>query len=74
MYSLHERGEASDDLYSIALGPSSQVRTYSGCFINGVRFHCIECDNRRTTQNSGIMHIEKPKVMKQITMACCKIS
>jgi len=55
MYSLHERGEASDDLYSIALGPSSQVRTYSGCFVNGVRFHCIERDNCRTTQNSGVM-------------------
>ncbi|KAA0035762.1 uncharacterized protein E6C27_scaffold403G00370 [Cucumis melo var. makuwa] len=32
MYSLRERGEASDDLYSIALGPINEVRTYSGCF------------------------------------------
>ena len=55
MYSLCERGEASDDLYSIVLGPINQVRTYSGCFVNGLRFHTIERDNCRTTQNSGIM-------------------
>ncbi|XP_050941518.1 uncharacterized protein LOC127149700 [Cucumis melo] len=61
MYSLRERGEASDDLYSIALGPINEVRTYSGCFVNGLRYHSIERDNRRTTQNSGIMAYEETK-------------
>ena len=49
MYSLRERGEASDDLYFIALGPINQVRIYSGCFVNGLRFHPIEHVNRQTT-------------------------
>ncbi|KAA0040145.1 transposon protein, putative, CACTA, En/Spm sub-class [Cucumis melo var. makuwa] len=62
MYSLRERGEASDDLYSIALGPINEVRTYSGCFVNGLRFHSIERDNRWTTQNTGIMAYGETKV------------
>ena len=61
MYSLRERGEASDDLYSIALRPINEVRTYSGCFVNGLRFYSIERDNRRTTQNSGIMEYGETK-------------
>ena len=55
MYSLPERGEAFDDLYSIALGTINQVRTYSGWFVNGLCFHLIELDNRQTTQISGII-------------------
>ena len=52
---MRQRREASDDLYSISLGPSNQVRPYNGCIVNGVRFHSIDCDNKRCTQNSGIM-------------------
>ncbi|KAA0062811.1 transposon protein, putative, CACTA, En/Spm sub-class [Cucumis melo var. makuwa] len=61
IYSLRERGEASDDLYSVALGHINEVRTYSSYFVNGLRFHSIERDNRRTTQNSGITAYRETK-------------
>lgn len=31
------------------------VKEYSGCIINGVRFHTRELDDRRTSQNSGLL-------------------
>lgn len=44
----------ADDIYSLAMGQNSEVRSYSGCIVNGVRFHTTQLDNRRTTQNSRI--------------------
>ena len=35
--------------------PSSEVRSYSGCIANEVRFHMAEGDSQRITQNSGVM-------------------
>ena len=64
MYSLCERGEVYDDLYFIALGPINQVCTYSHCFVNGLRFYSVERENRRTTQNSGIMTYGETKADK----------
>lgn len=52
---MREGENMYDDMYSLAMGPNSEVRSYSGCIINGARFHTIEHDNRRTTQNSGVM-------------------
>ena len=49
-----ESPEATNELWSLANGPNLIVKEYSGCFINGIRFHTKEVDNRRTTQNSGV--------------------
>ncbi|KAA0037908.1 CACTA en-spm transposon protein [Cucumis melo var. makuwa] len=37
------------------MGPSLDIRCYSGCIVGRVRFHMAECDSRRTTQNCGVM-------------------
>ncbi|CAL5415106.1 unnamed protein product [Camellia sinensis] len=47
--------EATDDMWSLANGPSGLVNTYSGCICNGVRYHTIDRDNRRKSQNSGLL-------------------
>ncbi|XP_028067200.1 uncharacterized protein LOC114270011 [Camellia sinensis] len=47
--------EATDELWSLANGPSAIVNTYSGCVSNGVQFHTIDRDNRRKTQNNGLV-------------------
>ena len=46
--------EATDELYSLACGQDNQVHTYTGCIVNGVRFHTKDRDDRRITQNSVI--------------------
>ncbi|KAL0559314.1 hypothetical protein IC582_003922 [Cucumis melo] len=56
---MRERENLFDDLFSVAMGPSSKVRSYSGCIVNGVRFHTVEHDSRRTTQNNGVMIVNK---------------
>jgi hypothetical protein len=45
----------SKQLYDLACGPDYLVRSYKGCIVNGVRFHTTECEQTRTTQNSGIV-------------------
>ncbi|KAA0062837.1 hypothetical protein E6C27_scaffold146G00040 [Cucumis melo var. makuwa] len=54
---LHESENLSDDFFSLAMGPSFDVRCYNGCIVSGLRFHTVELDSRRTTQNSGVMVI-----------------
>ncbi|KAA0046643.1 hypothetical protein E5676_scaffold411G001130 [Cucumis melo var. makuwa] len=54
---LRQSANLSDDFFSLAMGPSFDVRCYNGCIVGGIRFHTIELDSRRTTQNSGIMVI-----------------
>ncbi|TYK05071.1 CACTA en-spm transposon protein [Cucumis melo var. makuwa] len=43
---LHQSANLSDDFFSLALGPSFDVRCYNGCTVGGVRFHTIELDFR----------------------------
>lgn len=47
--------EATKELWSLANGPEALVNTYSGCICNGIRFHSIDRDNRRKSQNSGLV-------------------
>ena len=47
--------KATDQLYALACGPSNRVRKYTCCIVNGVRFHTKERDNRRRSQNSGLV-------------------
>uniref|UniRef100_J3LJ41 DUF4216 domain-containing protein n=1 Tax=Oryza brachyantha TaxID=4533 RepID=J3LJ41_ORYBR len=46
--------EVSNDLYSLANGPDRRLRVYSACNENGVRYHTIDREKNRKTQNSGI--------------------
>ena len=38
----------------MAIGPDLRIQVYSGCVVNGVRYHAKARDERRTTQNSGV--------------------
>ncbi|CAN1289717.1 hypothetical protein LINPERPRIM_LOCUS20406 [Linum perenne] len=42
-------------LHSLSCEPVSSVTKYTGCIINGVRFHTKDREMRRKTQNSGIV-------------------
>ena len=44
----------SDEMYSLARGPSSTVLTYKGYGINGNTFYMIAQDKKSTNQNSGV--------------------
>ncbi|XP_028114591.1 uncharacterized protein LOC114312555 [Camellia sinensis] len=52
---VDEAPEATEELWSLANGPNLLVKEYSGCVINGVRFHTKELDNRCKSQNSGVL-------------------
>ena len=56
MISLHHGSSVASfsKLYSLACGPDPRVASYSGCDVNGVRYHTYNRDNRLTTQNNGI--------------------
>ncbi|XP_028116992.1 uncharacterized protein LOC114314735 [Camellia sinensis] len=43
---VDEAPETTEELWSLANGPNLLVKEYSGCIINGVRFHTKELDNR----------------------------
>ncbi|KAH9684342.1 DUF4216 domain-containing protein [Citrus sinensis] len=47
--------EATDQFYSLACGPNPVVYSYSGCNVNGVRYHVHTRDKNLKTQNSGVM-------------------
>ena len=49
----------SQDFFSLAIEPSLEVRSYSGCVIGGVHFHTFERDSRHTTQNSGVVVVDE---------------
>ena len=46
--------EATDELYSLAIGLDNRVYSYYGCVVNGVKFIIVNQDVSRKTQNSGI--------------------
>ncbi|XP_028118539.1 uncharacterized protein LOC114316078 [Camellia sinensis] len=52
---VDEAPEGTEELCSLANGPNLLVKEYSGCIINGVRFHTKELDNRCKSQNSGVL-------------------
>ncbi|XP_026393683.1 uncharacterized protein LOC113288780 [Papaver somniferum] len=47
--------EATDELYSLALGFELRANSYLSCNLNGVRYHTKQREARRTTQNSGLV-------------------
>jgi hypothetical protein len=52
---LHEEKKVSDDLFALACEPDKRVRLYSACIVDGVRYHTIDRERNRKTQNSGIV-------------------
>ena len=57
MDKARERLEVDDDdeLFALALGPHSKVKTYSICHVNLVWFLTAERENGKKTQNNGVM-------------------
>ena len=41
--------EIPDELYTLACGPEFMVTQYTGCMVNGVRYHTKSRDERRPT-------------------------
>ena len=52
---LHEEKKVSDDLFALACLPDKRVRVYSACIADGVRYHTVDREEKRKTQNSGIV-------------------
>ncbi|XP_050229228.1 uncharacterized protein LOC126678370 [Mercurialis annua] len=52
---LHAQGSASDDLLSLAKGPLTRYKRYNGYIVNGFRFHTLDRQRHRVSQNSGIL-------------------
>ncbi|KAL0367533.1 UNVERIFIED_CONTAM: hypothetical protein Sradi_3643400 [Sesamum radiatum] len=52
---LHFEGLANDELISLANGPDTRVKHYTGCNVNGFRFHTKDRENNKKTQNSGVV-------------------
>jgi hypothetical protein len=52
---LHEEDKVSDDLFALACAPDKRVRVYTACVIDGVRYHTLDREKNRNTQNSGIV-------------------
>ncbi|CAN1156667.1 hypothetical protein LINPERHAP2_LOCUS21081, partial [Linum perenne] len=42
-------------LHSLSCGPTPCITKYTGCILNGVRFHTKDLGERRKSQNSGVM-------------------
>jgi len=43
------------DLYALACEPNLIVKLFSACLVNGVRYHTVDREKNRRTQNSGVM-------------------
>ena len=52
---LHEEKKVSDDLFALSCEPDKRVRVYSACIVDSVRYHTVEREKNRNTQNSGIL-------------------
>ncbi|KAL5654389.1 hypothetical protein ACJX0J_033708, partial [Zea mays] len=52
----HERGEdLCSDLLALSCEPDLRIRVYSACIVDGVRYHTVDREKYRRTQNSGVM-------------------
>ncbi|KAL5714360.1 hypothetical protein ACHQM5_016333 [Ranunculus cassubicifolius] len=45
----------TDELYALACRPDHRVNRYSGCIVNGIRFHTKDREIKLRTQNSGVV-------------------
>ena len=54
---MHREGHKFEHLLALSYGPNTSVMCFKGCIINEFRFHTKEHDNKRKTQNSGVIVI-----------------
>ncbi|XP_015690674.1 uncharacterized protein LOC107303903 [Oryza brachyantha] len=47
--------QISEDLYALASLPLLRVRIFLGCIVDGVRYHTVDRERNKRTQNSGVM-------------------
>ena len=47
--------QINEDLYALASLPDLRLCIFSGCIVDGVRYHTVERESSRRTQNSGVM-------------------
>ncbi|WVZ84331.1 hypothetical protein U9M48_031373 [Paspalum notatum var. saurae] len=47
--------EVDDGLYALVCQPDLRVKLFSACLVGGVRFHTIDREENRRTQNSRVM-------------------
>ena len=67
--------DVSDSLYALSCEPDLQNWIFSGCLVDGVRYHTADREKNRRIQNSGVMtegtqdgeSIEFYGCLKQIT-------
>uniref|UniRef100_A0A803N566 DUF4218 domain-containing protein n=1 Tax=Chenopodium quinoa TaxID=63459 RepID=A0A803N566_CHEQI len=52
---MYKEGLVDEELYYLVCGPLRSVRRYSGYIVNGFRFHTLDRQENRKTQNSGVM-------------------
>ena len=52
---LYEEKKVSDDLFALACEPDKRVRLYSAYTVDGVRYHTVDREKNRKTQNSGVV-------------------
>nr|XP_009594076.1 uncharacterized protein LOC104090561 isoform X2 [Nicotiana tomentosiformis] len=50
-----EKSVSINKLYPLAIGPDVRGRTYTGCTVNGVRYHIQRRDELRKSQNCGLV-------------------
>ncbi|XP_052171551.1 uncharacterized protein LOC127787533 [Diospyros lotus] len=50
-----DQSKLTEQIYALACGPDNRVRRYSGCIVNGVRFHTKEHETNLRSQNSGVV-------------------
>ncbi|OMO51248.1 hypothetical protein CCACVL1_29911 [Corchorus capsularis] len=47
--------DISDQLYALACRPDQRVKRFTGCIVNGIRFHTRDRDSFLKSQNSGVL-------------------
>jgi len=57
----HEKTKKTEDLLSLARGPTQYVTSYSGYVVNGYRFNVEQWEKNLRSQNSGVVMIENTR-------------
>ena len=45
--------QINEELYALVSLPDLRLRIFSGCIVDGVRYHTVDRESSRRTQNSG---------------------
>ncbi|CAN6687318.1 unnamed protein product [Malus baccata var. baccata] len=52
---LYYDNKVDKKMLLLALGPERRVKYYPGYYMSGFRFHTLQCDENKKTQNCGVM-------------------